>query len=363
MTQNTPSESQNAQPKALTNGSASKLLKLGDPGFVNPYANKYSTAQPGREYQQSRWSGQPLATSSKLPEGFFRTAKGTTGMTVPPTTAPATAPITTTNTPKDTCRGNRGDGWGGSQGGEGRRDTRSKDGVSESHQRAQAAWKPRDKPFPAAESAQAFFGTPKVVPAKVPSPEAQSNWASKTDELPQSLQGTSQVTQVETDRNGQGSVNQVKDHLGTSNWFTSSTFDRKDQAAQQPQPQAPPSSAGVRSGERGVVNEQERPPTQQPARPRESPRHSEEAIKPRDTASVPSRQASQEGDPLVIQYPVGDGCWVKMVVYVERDSKTAYSRLSGLGRRQISGIKVKTPEQLGDMVKDIVVDEKQNLIG
>ncbi|KAG0040626.1 hypothetical protein BGZ82_000584 [Podila clonocystis] len=363
MAQNTSSKSQNTQPKALTNGSASKLLKPGDPGFVNPYANKYSTAQPGREYQQSRWSGQPLATSSKLPEGFFGTAKGTTGMTVPPTTAPATATITTTSTPTDTRRGNRGDDWGGSRGGEGRRDTRSKDGFSESHQRTQAAWKPRDKPLPTAESAQAFFGTPKVVPARVPSPEALPNWASKTDEPPQSLWDTSQVIRAETDRNSQGSVDQAKDHLGTSDWFTNPTFDQKDRPAQRPQPQAPPSSGGVRSGERGVVNEQERPPAQQPARLPEPPRRSEEAIKPRDTASVPSRPASQEGDPLVIQYPVGDGCWVKMVVYVERDSKTAYSRLSSLGRRQISGIKVKTPEQLGDIVKDIVVDEKKNLLG
>lgn len=52
-----------------------------------------------------------------------------------------------------------------------------------------------------------------------------------------------------------------------------------------------------------------------------------------------------------------------MVVYVERDSKSANSRLPGLGRRQISGIKTKTPEQLGAMVKDAIVEEKKNLLG
>lgn len=112
-----------------------------------------------------------------------------------------------------------------------------------------------------------------------------------------------------------------------------------------------------------MVKGQECPLDQQPAHPPEPPRYSEAASKLRDTVSAPPRPASQEGDPVVIQYPVGDGCWVKMVVYIERDSKTAYSRLSGLGQRQMSGVKVKTPEQLGDMVRDIVLDEKKNLLG
>ncbi|KAF9301574.1 hypothetical protein BGZ74_006565 [Mortierella antarctica] len=436
MAQGTPPKAESAPPKTPTNDSASKPLKPGDPGFVNPYANyvadldpsgtmddgrsyvgrmshyvdksppkatrgsanrsqsfrqpqgrvpqpmpnprpsgrnptpqtngkpsRYSTAQSGREYQQSRWSGQPLATSSKLPEGFFGTAKGTTSMPAPPTAA------SITSTSKKTRRGNRGDGCLRSQEGEGWGETRSRDSWEESQQRTQKAWKPRHEPIPTAESADTFFGTPKDVSSKAPTPEAHpSSRARKTDDLPQMQWGTPQVNRAESDRNGHESVDQTRDHLGTSGWFTNPAFDRKDRPAQQPQPQpqpqpqAPPMSGGVRFGEREAVKEQGRPPGQQPARPPE-PRRSEEATKPRDIASVPPRPVSQEGDPLLIQYPVGDGCWVKMVVYVERDSKTAYSRLSGIGRRQISGVKVKTPEQLGDMVKDIVVDEKKSLLG
>ncbi|KAG0093672.1 hypothetical protein BGZ93_010189 [Podila epicladia] len=443
MAQNTPPKAQNIRPKAEStplkspiNGSASKPLKLEDPGFVNPYINyvaefdpsgtmddgrsyvgrmshyvdkspfkatrdstnksqtlrqtqrrapqpmpnlrssgrnptpqtngkqsRYSTAQSGREYQQSRWSGQPLATSSKLPEGFFGTAKGTTSMPAPPTTA------SITNASKNTRRSNRGDGWGGIQEGEGCGETRgrdSRDGWEESQQQALAAWKTRHKPIPTAELADIFFGTPKDVSTKAPTPEAHlRSRTSRTDELSQMQWGTPQVNRAKSDHYGHESVDQMKDHLGTSGWFTNPAFDRKDRPAQQPQPQpqAPPSSSGIRPGEREFVKEQELPPGQKPARLPDPTCRSEEATRPRDVTSVPPCPISQEGDPLLIQYPVGDGCWVKMVVYVERDSKTAYSRLAGIGRRQISGVKVKTPEQLGEMVKDVIIDEKKNLLG
>ncbi|KAG0340347.1 hypothetical protein BG000_000123 [Podila horticola] len=438
MAQHTPCKAQNAQLETPTTGSTSKLLKPGDPGFVNPYVtyvadldpsgtmddgrfyvgrqNHYVDQSPSRITRgstnrnqnfrpprrqapqptsntkpalpsptpswastsgrrqapqtngksrsgipavvgQSCWAGRPVGTSCMVVYGFFGTAKATTGTTAPPTTAPISS--------LNTRRGNRGDDWGGNRGEEGWGETRGKDGKVESHQRSQVTWKPRDEPIPTAESAQAFFGTPKDIPARAPTPESRSSWTNNSNEIPQTLRDAPQVNRAESDRNGHGSVDQAKDHRGTSGWFTNPAFDRKGQPAQRPRPQsqAPPSSGGVHSGEREVVKGQECPLDQQPARPPEPPRCSEAASMPRDTVSAPPRPASQEGDPVVIQYPVGDGCWVKMVVYIERDSKTAYSRLSGLGQRQMSGVKVKTPEQLGDMVRDIVLDEKKNLLG
>ncbi|KAF9210305.1 hypothetical protein BGZ59_009615 [Podila verticillata] len=335
---------------------------------TNGKSSRYSTAQ--RVSQQSRWSGQPLVSSSKLPEGFFSTAKGTTD--TPPITT-TTSPTTTVSTPASTRRDNRGNGRE-SQAGESWGESRSADGWAESHQRAQASCRPRQEPITTIESAAVFFGTPKDFHPSAPTPASPtSSWVGMTDELPKQW-GTPQpqVNRPEANRNGHRPVDQEKDSSQTSGWFTNPGFDRKIRLPQQPQPQSrppqpqpqlqPQSSVGVRSYERGGVKEQDRPPVQQLRLP-ESPRRSEETARPRDTLSVPPRPSSQDGDPLVIQYPVGDGCWVKMVVYVEHDSKSANSRLPGLGRRQISGVKTKTPEQLGAMVKDAIVEEKKNLLG
>ncbi|KAG0320422.1 hypothetical protein BGZ99_004509 [Dissophora globulifera] len=78
-----------------------------------------------------------------------------------------------------------------------------------------------------------------------------------------------------------------------------------------------------------------------------------------------SRQGSEEpGDPLFLQYPIGDGCFVVVAMYVERDAHSALRRFPNLPRtRQSSSHKSKTMDDMAALFKEALEDEKKNITG
>ncbi|KAG0297665.1 hypothetical protein BGZ98_000524 [Dissophora globulifera] len=78
-----------------------------------------------------------------------------------------------------------------------------------------------------------------------------------------------------------------------------------------------------------------------------------------------SRQGIEErGDPLFMQYPIGDGCFVVVAMYVERDAHSALRRFPNLPRtRQSSSHKTKTMDDMAALFKEALEDEKKNITG
>ncbi|KAF9979768.1 hypothetical protein BGZ65_006045 [Modicella reniformis] len=77
----------------------------------------------------------------------------------------------------------------------------------------------------------------------------------------------------------------------------------------------------------------------------------------------PPRAAQFEppGDPLFLQYPIGDGCHVVVAMYVERDPATALRRFPTLQRtRLMSAHKAKTMDQMAAIFKEALEDEKDS---
>ncbi|ORZ27304.1 hypothetical protein BCR41DRAFT_367665 [Lobosporangium transversale] len=72
--------------------------------------------------------------------------------------------------------------------------------------------------------------------------------------------------------------------------------------------------------------------------------------------------ASNDGDPLYLQYPIGDGCYVTVTIHVDRSAQAARRRIPIEMPRLQSGYKVQTMEQLANIFKEAVEDEKSNAL-
>lgn len=60
------------------------------------------------------------------------------------------------------------------------------------------------------------------------------------------------------------------------------------------------------------------------------------------------------GDPVVFQYPLADGHWATLALYVDRDARSAQTRFSDIRTRQMSDIKKKSPEDVGKIVAKVI---------
>lgn len=71
-------------------------------------------------------------------------------------------------------------------------------------------------------------------------------------------------------------------------------------------------------------------------------------------------QPDLPGDPLFLQYPIGDGCHVVVAMYVERDPAIALRRFPTLQRTRLtSGHKAKTMDQMAAIFQEALEDEKE----
>ncbi|KAF9905348.1 hypothetical protein EC991_001713 [Linnemannia zychae] len=70
------------------------------------------------------------------------------------------------------------------------------------------------------------------------------------------------------------------------------------------------------------------------------------------------------GDPRFFQYNVGDGCHMVVAMYMERDASTALARFPGLARvRNDSSSSVKSVDQVTEIFRSAVIEEKMNITG
>ncbi|KAI1312309.1 hypothetical protein EDD11_002963 [Mortierella claussenii] len=76
------------------------------------------------------------------------------------------------------------------------------------------------------------------------------------------------------------------------------------------------------------------------------------------------QQSHDEGDPLFLQYPIGDGCYVVVAMYVERDPQSVLRRFPTIQRtRQQSSYKEQSIDQMANILKEALEDEKSNALG
>ncbi|KAG0363115.1 hypothetical protein BC939DRAFT_499845 [Gamsiella multidivaricata] len=74
--------------------------------------------------------------------------------------------------------------------------------------------------------------------------------------------------------------------------------------------------------------------------------------------------AQDHGNPLFMQYPIGDGCHVVVAMYVEKDAQTALRRFPNIPRvRQSTGHRVKTIDQVVEIFRENLEDEKADATG
>ncbi|ORZ26810.1 hypothetical protein BCR41DRAFT_393418 [Lobosporangium transversale] len=72
---------------------------------------------------------------------------------------------------------------------------------------------------------------------------------------------------------------------------------------------------------------------------------------------------SSNNSPLFLQFPIGDGCYLVMAMYVEIDVRTALKRFPGIERtRQLSSHKIHTVQQLSIIFQDALKDEKESVL-
>ncbi|KAG0278498.1 hypothetical protein BGZ95_003866 [Linnemannia exigua] len=70
------------------------------------------------------------------------------------------------------------------------------------------------------------------------------------------------------------------------------------------------------------------------------------------------------GEPRFFQYNVGDGCHMVVAMYMERDASTALARFPQLARvRNDSSSGVKSVDQVTEIFRSAVIEEKSNLTG
>lgn len=75
-------------------------------------------------------------------------------------------------------------------------------------------------------------------------------------------------------------------------------------------------------------------------------------------------QPEPPGDPLFMQYPIGDGCYVVLAMYVEKDAATALKRFPTLQRtRLLSAPRARNLEQMANIFKEALEEEKEACLG
>ncbi|KAG0021896.1 hypothetical protein BGZ80_001490 [Entomortierella chlamydospora] len=71
-----------------------------------------------------------------------------------------------------------------------------------------------------------------------------------------------------------------------------------------------------------------------------------------------------QGNPLFLQYPIGDGCHAIVAIYVEKDAQSAVRRFPGIERTRLeSSRRDKTLDEMAVIFKEALEDEKKSLIG
>ncbi|KAF9102415.1 hypothetical protein BGX27_010994 [Mortierella sp. AM989] len=78
----------------------------------------------------------------------------------------------------------------------------------------------------------------------------------------------------------------------------------------------------------------------------------------------PPLNTQSPGNPLFLQYPIGDGCHVVVAMYVEKDAQTALKRFPFIERtRQESSRRDKTLDEMAVIFREALEDEKKNMTG
>ncbi|KAF8939603.1 hypothetical protein BGZ58_009209 [Dissophora ornata] len=122
---------------------------------------------------------------------------------------------------------------------------------------------------------------------------------------------------------------------------------------------------GEDDGERTTVNTTSTS-TSSPAIPREYRMPSHDSGRnngPQILRTYPQDDQSL-GDPLFLQYPIGDGCHMVVAMYVEKDAQSASRRFPNIARARLeSSNRTKTPEEVAVIFREALEDEKKNVTG
>ncbi|ORZ27305.1 hypothetical protein BCR41DRAFT_419115 [Lobosporangium transversale] len=77
---------------------------------------------------------------------------------------------------------------------------------------------------------------------------------------------------------------------------------------------------------------------------------------------LPIGKATNDGNPLFLQYPIGDGCYLVSAMYVERSIHSALKRFPDIDRtRMLSSHRIHTTEQITKAFQEVLEDEKHSM--
>ncbi|GJJ75026.1 hypothetical protein EMPS_07384 [Entomortierella parvispora] len=272
-----------------------------------------------RPQSKNRWSGQSLATANSLPPGFFATAKPRG-----PVTGPASEPLTPDR---------------------------------------QTPVRPRPPPATQTSPSRVFkgpsqAGPPQTLPTPTPSsrgPHEVKQAQTSASTLPlgpvqvqQDQPPTARSPELSTPAAGRLPL-ELKRSSSTFTWGAGSVATNKARLR---------SESLIDLTEDETMTIYSTGSEQEPlARPSISRQGFSNDIRNRVSNS---HNELPSGDPVVFQYPLADGHWATLALYVDRDARSAQSRFSDIRTRQMSDIKKKSPEDVGKIVARVIqetVDE------
>ncbi|KAK3846419.1 MAG: hypothetical protein J3R72DRAFT_240572 [Linnemannia gamsii] len=253
-----------------------------------------------RPLAESRWAGKALATAAALPEGFFSTAKAKAGVTSP--------------TPAPQAR-------------------------LQSNSSAPSPPQQKRQQPPVSEQGYKTAGTQKAFSAMSVQDQPKPNNSPRTPQA------------------GSPQQHSPQQHSPQQHPY--------QQQQQQQRPQGPPTRENGRNGSHMPPSSPYQASVARSVRDEDFSDDDRMSVAPARTAR-PKMSMPEEnpGDPRFFQYNVGDGCHMVVAMYMERDASTALARFPQLARvRNDSSSSVKSVDQVTEIFRSAVIEEKSNLTG
>ncbi|KAF9355370.1 hypothetical protein BGX26_006650 [Mortierella sp. AD094] len=345
-----------------TNTAQNQASYKQQPGSSAGSSSKQRSSRSDRGITESRWSGRPLATADMLPEDFFGTAKA---VSTPAATSSQRNPSRYEDSP-------RTESW-------------------QTPKTASTAWnEPQPTKFtPVQQSHNYQSGVSRTQPEpRTPSqPHEYQTGVSRTQPEPRTLSqpheyqlgvSRTQYEPISMIRQEESSTDlyEVKQALDTIP-LNSPGHEKEYIRTQTSMSRSQPMYQSFESSRRGSMRNNGAPSqgyTYESDTESSSTYRSHVTSSSRDGFHKPAMSniepryeqtpPQNQGNPLFLQYPIGDGCHVVVAIYVEKDAQSALKRFPNIERtRQESSRRDKTLDEMAVIFKEVLEDEKKNLTG
>ncbi|KAF9434898.1 hypothetical protein BGZ76_007242 [Entomortierella beljakovae] len=281
----------------------------------------YSRSDRDRRMPESRWSGRPLATADTLPEDFFGTAKAisTPTSSSAPKTLPRYEDPSSSSNWSSSRQPSTFNAGGRSSSSSGQFETRGHTQTSESR-------------YP---------------PPRTPVDDSRSEGYNSYDQKPPSSPGYTKYHQ----------------HAGRPQ-YPNQEFDSARRNGQNEDIDHSMRTRDVDPYDSDLESSVSRVHLSSTSRDMSSnPALASNGNRVEPQPSAPQALPIHSGNPLFLQYPIGDGCHVVVAMYVEKDAQTAVKRFPGIERtRQESSRRDKSLDDVAQIFKEALEDEKKNVL-